>query len=541
MKKIHLKQFGAACMAGAMLFAAGCGNTGNVSSDPQSGGGSSESSNFNESGWPVVNEKVTLKVYGPRNSNSYEDWNEYKLIQQMEAETNVHLEWELVEDSTYNDRKTLVLGSGTYPDIISSGITVQELVRYSSDGVFIPVDEMQEKYCPQLMKAYELVPELKATNTMPDGHAYSFPSYGDPQFSGLSRLLAINTDWLEAVDMEMPTTLEEFKEVLIAFRNKDPNGNGQKDEIPLSWMGPIYNSTTGWTFGLEWLADAFQCPSSQDLINVVDGKVTFVPATEEYKEFIKWLNELYKEGLLDEQGFSQDADQYKAKLNSDPAVVGVASTWEIGDDFATYDAYDHYDYLYPLKGLNGEAPVSYYGPSYGGSGMWVITKDCSMPEVAVRVADYFYDEMFSLQIVEGLFGEADEVGEDTQVRQVPCDECDMEGAYKVADPPEGVNTQTFRYKCCPTGNVPYFIQNKTYKAYQHLHYTDKKAALIDYVKANTADPEPIGILNYTTDELQVVTEAASQIQDYANRRGAEWVMNGKSTKNGTATSKTWKT
>ena len=68
MKKIHLKQFGAACMAGAMLFAAGCGNTGNVSSDPQSGGGSSESSNFNESGWPVVNEKVTLKVYGPRNS-----------------------------------------------------------------------------------------------------------------------------------------------------------------------------------------------------------------------------------------------------------------------------------------------------------------------------------------------------------------------------------------------------------------------------------------------------------------------------------------
>ena len=136
-------------------------------------------------------------------------------------------------------------------------------MRYSSDGVFIPVDEMQEKYCPQLMKAYELVPELKATNTMPDGHAYSFPSYGDPQFSGLSRLLAINTDWLEAVDMEMPTTLEEFKEVLIAFRNKDPNGNGQKDEIPLSWMGPIYNSTTGWTFGLEWLADAFQCPSSQ--------------------------------------------------------------------------------------------------------------------------------------------------------------------------------------------------------------------------------------------------------------------------------------
>lgn len=155
-----------------------------------------------------------------------------------------------------------------------------------------------------------------------------------------------------------------------------------------------------------------------------------------------------------------------------------------------------------------------------------MTKDCKIPEIAVRVADYFYDEMLSLQMVEGVFGEADEVGEETQVRQVPCDECDMEGAYKVADPPEGVNTQTFRYKCCPT-NVPFFIQNKTYKAYQHLHYTDKKAAIIDYVKTNTADPDPIGVLNYTKDEQQIITEATAQILDYANRKGAEWVMNGK--------------
>lgn len=90
--------------------------------------------------------------------------------------------------------------------------------------------------------------------------------------------------------------------------------------------------------------------------------MTFIPATDEYKALITWLHELYNENLLDKTGFSQDADQYKAKLHAEVPVVGVASVWEIGDDFATYEAYDHYDYLEPLKGLDNEEPISYYAP-----------------------------------------------------------------------------------------------------------------------------------------------------------------------------------
>ena len=111
--------------------------------------------------------------------------------------------------------------------------------------------------------------------------------------------------------MEMPTTLDEFKEMLIAFRDEDPNGNGQKDEIPLSWQGALMSTFGGWDFGLNWLADSFQCPSPDSLMNVKDGKVYFVGETEEYRDFVKWLHELYSEGLMDETGFSQTGDQYK--------------------------------------------------------------------------------------------------------------------------------------------------------------------------------------------------------------------------------------
>ena len=530
MKKNMLHRVFAGLLAGAMMvMATAC--SGDSSSGAGSAGGNSsgEDSNFNESGWPVVNEKVTLKVYGSRNSDSLEDWNDYILLQEMEEKTNVHFEFELVESSSYAERRAVKLNSGEYPDVIKDGLTVTEIVRYGKDGLIIPLEDMQEKYCPQLMAAYDSdygkTVGMKATATMPDGHVYTFVSSGLAPFIGLNRIGCINKDWLDAVDMEVPTTLDEFTEVLRAFKTKDPNGNGKQDELPMSWCGALYSTFNTWDYGLNWLGDSFGVPAGSDLLNVTDGKATFVASTEEYKEFIKWLHELYTEGLLDETGFSQTVDQYKAKLAGDTTVVGVASVWEIGDDFATYDAYDHYVYLDSMKGLGGEEPAPYYNPYDGNVGMWAVTSACQMPEVAVRVADYFYDEAISTEFFEGRRGEPEEVGEETQVRQIPCTECDSETAYMVADPPEGVNTQTFRNKCCPASNFPYVCSTEGYEKYQHLHYTDKKAEKIKAIKE--ISPDPIGKLNYTSEEADVVNQVQSEIITYANRRAAEWVANGK--------------
>ena len=82
----------------------------------------------------------------------------------------------------------------------------------------------------------------------------------------------------------------------------------------------VMGTNGAWDFGLNWLGDSFQCPSPQSLMNVKDGKVYFVAATEEYKNFVNWLHELYSEGLLDDTGFSQTGDQYKAKLSAETPV-----------------------------------------------------------------------------------------------------------------------------------------------------------------------------------------------------------------------------
>ena len=120
MKKSILRRIFAGLLAGAMLImAASCAQNGNSSGTASEGGGSSATdskgegdSNFNKEGWPVVNEQVTLKVYGSRNSNTFEDWNDFIMIQEMEETTNVHIEWELVESSTYGDTRAIKLTSG---------------------------------------------------------------------------------------------------------------------------------------------------------------------------------------------------------------------------------------------------------------------------------------------------------------------------------------------------------------------------------------------------------------------------------------------
>ena len=229
---------------------------------------------------------------------------------------------------------------------------------------------------------------------------------------------------------------------------------------------------------------------------------------------------------MDTEGFSQSGDQYTAKKTSETPVLGVASVWEIGDDFATMDAYDHYAYLDPLTGLNGEEATPYTTVYDAAIGWWAVTSACKNPEIAVRVADYFYeDPKRNLELIEGRMG--DEVSEEEQIRQVPCTVCNNGEAYMVADPPEGVNTQTFRNKCCPSSGVPYYIPTEAYEKYQHLHYTDAKAEKIRNNKANpNADLETIPSLMLSEEESDTINQIQSTLLTETYRVTAEFVVNG---------------
>ena len=90
---------------------------------------------------------------------------------------------------------------------------------------------------PNVAKMFEDHPELRVLSTDENGAIYGIPNYRS-LWPRTNRVLYINKTWLDNLGLQVPTTMDELEEVLIAFKNEDPNGNGDtKDEIPLDFSG----------------------------------------------------------------------------------------------------------------------------------------------------------------------------------------------------------------------------------------------------------------------------------------------------------------
>ena len=137
-----------------------------------------------------------------------------------------------------------------------------------------------------------------------------------------------------------------FLDAMRAFKNGDPNGNGKADEIPFvvmrlwqevyislgQMMGPF-----GYTYGYQ----------------IEDGKVIDPRLLPEYKDGIKFLRQLWTEGLMDPELFTQDTPTYRAKAQAQPPVYGFAVTWRQGYTFGEEVAQKNYVPIPPLMDENG--------------------------------------------------------------------------------------------------------------------------------------------------------------------------------------------
>src|SRR5699024_3849210 len=110
--------------------------------------------------------------------------------------------------------------------------------------------------------------------------------------------------------LDMPQTLEEYKEMLIAFRDQDPNGNGKQDELPTSgrefgrWMDHLFAmfGIAMWEGYPEW--------------DIYDGEINYAGTSENMKAAISFIRELYDEKLLDNETFLNKGDVWTAKINN---------------------------------------------------------------------------------------------------------------------------------------------------------------------------------------------------------------------------------
>ena len=354
------------------------------------------------------NERVTITWY-MRDATSLHQ--SLKGIQAIEDAVGVDILFQSPPEGS-EDAYKMMVASGNLPDVImwygSSGID-----RMIEEGSAIELTSLIARYAPNLTRIYQQRPEIRREAATPDGRLYFFPSISPMLTQNeISRKcnngLIVRQDWLGKLGLAQPETIDDWYEMLVAFKTKDPNGNGLADEIPFDgWGIPLFAPVFG-------VLDGF-CVKA-------DGAVAFGPMEQEYKAFLETMHKWYAEGLIGSNSILQSDEWKTANITNDltGSFYGLDNAWR-----------------YYLPGLQEKTPdarllaVGWPKNSRGvrytpradaathlGQTVTIITSACKNPEAAVRLIDYMYSPAGGDYLGWGIEGETYEVI-DGQKRLLP--------------------------------------------------------------------------------------------------------------------------
>ncbi|WP_305766946.1 extracellular solute-binding protein [Candidatus Epulonipiscium viviparus] len=358
--------------------------------------------------YPVVKEGETdsFSVFAPlRTSVTTYDPEINQFSKRLEELTGVTLEYTEPTSIDKRQKFNIMMTGGDYTDVIlDMWLAPSELLLYAQQGIFVPLNDLIDKYAPNIKKALDENPVIRDTWTLEDGNMYCIPRIGKSPRNLATEKMWINQDWLNNLGLEVPTTTDEFYEVLKAFKEQDANGNGDPDdEIPFTAA-----MVSGWgAHPVPYLLNAFiPAVSSTGYFNLDENdKVYPVKATDEWKEFLRYMNKMYTEGLIDPLMFTQTKDQL-LKLGSNPEIA-IAGAIPAGSTsvFCSTVNVDRWTQYIPIAPLTGPAGVksAHIVPDFGGSTM-TITNACENPEVVMRVFDYMFTEQGALEMILGMKG-----------------------------------------------------------------------------------------------------------------------------------------
>lgn len=474
------------------------------------GGSSGESSAaaekelFNAAGLPIVNEPVTYEMAAKSRHNK--NFSELEFFQKLEENTGVHIEWNMSSEDGWKEKKGLLF-AGELPDAFygQAILTDVDVIKYGSQGMLIPLNDLIEQYAPNVKHLLDSNDEYRKQLTAPDGNIYSLPSLTELSPTTHDKLF-INKVWLDKLGLKAPETLDEFRDVLIAFRDNDMNGDGRTDdEIPFTFL---YNRKEN---GLFSLFGSFGQLDKLDHFIVKDGKVVYTAITESYKEAIEYFNGLYKDQLVDKEGFTHDFNVFTAKIKAPEKNIGSFMAWSLSSSAGANK--DDFIPLAPLKGADGKQIWNTYTSAINAKGSFAITNKAQNPEILMRWIDLHFDPETSLQIDQGLFGRTLEKRED--------------GTYHYLPVPEGKTFTEMIHDYSPGVNsVGAVTMDIASKLELNANLQERKELDEFYAPYNVPAEEVFPSVYFTMEEVEQISALETDIKAYVDQCYANWIVNG---------------
>ena len=409
MKSNTLKRTAAAALAATMLFSlAGCGG----GSKKQLNDGTFKEVDASTLQFPLA-ETATLTGMISYPANTESNPNNRTIFKRLQEKTNVEINWTAIQSDQWGDKISLnMANTETLTDFIfTAGFSDNDLLKYADQGVIIPLEEYIDAYMPNLKAVFDKYPEYRTMTTATDGHIWSLPwieqlGAEKTAIQTIGNMSFINKKWMDFLGLEMPETVEEFEQVLIAFRDNadklQAEFNIEGSIIPMSCI--VNDGDQDPSILINGFGEGYGDADKGRHIAVTDDLEVICSATQEgYKDGIAWLHSLYEQGLIDPEAFTQEWSTYVSKGKS--GRYGVCFSWDVAN-------IDNLTDWVPLPALT--ADVTNITPQNGSftsgydRGRCVVTAVAENPALVCAWLDQMYDPFQSPQNNWGTYGEDDE-------------------------------------------------------------------------------------------------------------------------------------
>lgn len=465
------------------------------------------------------------------------DYKDNYLTKLLEEKLGINIEFYMLPADNNECRTKLSLmatSSEGLPDVIFvDGILTNEaILQYGQNEFFMPLNEYAKD--AGAMPNFNSIPaddleEILKSMEQSDGNMYSFPKFKPEYWTLAAHRTYINKAWLDKLSLSVPTTTDELKNVLTAFRDKDPNGNKIQDEIGVyGWAAGIYGENIS---AVLMNSFTFWNANVQNGGLAVDGGKVYAPyTTEEWREGLRYMNELYNDKLLSASIFTDDNAQFKATLNVETPVVGFVSAGSYSNwpNAAENPNFLQLQLMPPLTGPKGVkySPRNFYSP---GQTAFVVNGTDKLKEV-ISLIDAFYDQDIGITSINGI--------KDVDWTMDPAITSQHTNAYVEAGLSDGIQyvllndiwpTQQKtnwreinpKYVSFDLGNAQYNFSAKKY--FDPEDPTQLNAKSYEYY-FNEHPKELLPVLKYNMDEISAIQDAISTIPDYAKQCLAEFVI-----------------
>jgi putative aldouronate transport system substrate-binding protein len=328
-------------------------------------------------------------------SASLTSFSEMLCYQELEKRTGVHLEFQHAADQSaqMEEQFNLMIASGQYADIIERNwlSVAGGPAKYLGDGVILRLNDLIDQHAPNLKKVLDSNPRWRKEVTTDDGDLFCLPFLRGDDFLQTFQGPIIRKDWLDKLNMKAPTTIDEWHDLLTAFKEKDPNGNGQADEVPFtSSLGgrPLQAFTSShvmvgaWGIAMEFYQE--------------NNVVKYGAIQPGFKDFLSTMAQWYKEGLYDPDFPAMDQKLEDAKITGNQLGTFIMNT---GNGIGRYTGLmaekdPNFKLIaapYPTLKAGDKPVLGQRDNTFPGVGAAISTQ-CKNPEEAIKMLDYAYGD-----------------------------------------------------------------------------------------------------------------------------------------------------